>query len=335
MPVLQTTSLTSPPTNAFGLIQYLQQRLPGYDTSEYLRELNSAYVHVWEEISKLRINYFTNIVTVTVTKAQLQYDFMFNADGGLSVPISQRLYQITRIRVLPSTGGLYSSSRAMAPNDPDFIARASNPTATPAQTGPYLWYQTGRNNVQWAQPLAVGTQLEVTYTFWPIALVATNIGTISSSGVTVTGNGTFFTQLLQPDFQGSLPAVYGQEEILAELVYAANNASANPQINRVKTITNDTTLTTANAISPALSASNQYVLATLPEIPREHIRVIAAIAMRNMYSLAADDSRVTEWTAIAASNMQMCKDSLMERQGQNPPTKKRFPGSIGRSRFAW
>ena len=119
---------------------------------------------------------------------------------------------------------------------------------------------------------------------------------------------------------------------MAELVYAANDGSQNSQINRVKAITSNTVLTTANAIAPALSASSPYVLATLPEVPREHIRVIAAIALRNMYSVAGDDSRVAEWTAIAASNMQMMKDSLMERQGQNPPTKKRFPYGVGRLR---
>lgn len=332
MPVLAQTSLSSPPTNCFGLYQYLAQRLPGYDSSEYLRELNSAYIHVWEEICKLRINYFTNVTTVTCAKAQTEYDLMFNADAGLNTAVSQRLYQITRIRIQSPNGGMWQTTRLVNPNEPDLVALASNPNTNPVQTGPYLGYQTGRNNVRWAVPLAVGSQMEVTYTFWPIALVMTNVGTVSSSDVTVTGNGTFFTQLLQPDFQSSLPSVNAQEEIMAEIVYAANDASANSQINRVKAITSNTVLTTANAIAPELGASSPYVLATLPEVPREHIRVIAAIALRNMYSVAGDDSRVAEWTAIAASNMQMCKDSLMERQGQNPPTKKRFPYGVGRLR---
>jgi hypothetical protein len=332
LPVLQQSALSSPPTNAFGLYQYLAQRIPGYDPSEYLRELNSSYIHVWEEVVKLKINYFTNLKTVTVATAQFEYDLMFNADNGLSAPVSQRIYQITRVRIQAPGGGMMQMTRMVNPNEPDFIALAANPQATPQTVGPYLCYPTGRNNLRFALPLAVGSTIEVTYTFWPIALVMTNTGTISSSGATVTGSGTFFTQLLQPDFQASLPAVSGQEEIMAELVYSANNASLNSQINRVKTITSDTVLTTANAIAPALAASSQYVLATLPEIPREHIRVIAAIALRNMYSVAGDDTRVAEWTALAASNMQMMKDSLMERQGQNPPTKKRFPYGVGRLR---
>src|SRR5215831_7527611 len=105
MPVLNQNSLFSPPTNAFGLAQYLAQRLPGYDNSEYLRELNSAYVHVWEEITKLKNHYFTNIKTVTTLKVQTGYDLMFNSDGALSAAVSSRLYQVTRIRVQPPAGG--------------------------------------------------------------------------------------------------------------------------------------------------------------------------------------------------------------------------------------
>src|SRR5579871_2456499 len=113
MPAVQQSLLKSPPTNAFGLYQYLAQRIPGYDPSEYLRELNSAYVHVWEEVTKLKNHYFTNIVTVNVVNPQFQYDLMFNTDGGLSAAVSSRLYQVTRIRVLPPAGGLFQATIAM------------------------------------------------------------------------------------------------------------------------------------------------------------------------------------------------------------------------------
>src|SRR5215831_12970582 len=126
MPVLNQNSLFSPPTNAFGLAQYLAQRLPGYDNSEYLRELNSAYVHVWEEVTKLKNHYFTNIVTVTVNTAQTQYDLMFNADNALSAPVSARLYQVTKIRVQPPAGGLIQATQALAPNDPDYLSLSAN-----------------------------------------------------------------------------------------------------------------------------------------------------------------------------------------------------------------
>lgn len=327
MPVLPLSAQivpSSPPTNCFGLLQYLQQRLPGYDPSEYLREINSAYIHVWEEVAKLKNHYFTNVVAVNVARAQTQYDLMFNADGGLSAPVSARLYQVTKIRVRPAAGGLFQSTDSVSPNDPDFISLSANGSGTPTQTGPYKWHLFGRNNINWALPLAIGTTIEVTYTFWPLALSYLAQGTVSSSGTLVTGTGTNFTQLVQPDFAASLPNVQGQEEVQAELVCNIN------QVYRVKVVTSDTALTTATAVSPALPNGGLYFLAATPEIPREHIRVIGSIAMGKMYSVAGDDTRVQEWTAIAAANMQMMKDSLIERQSNNPPRKQRFPYGIGR-----
>lgn len=335
MPVIQTLPpLKSPPTNAFGLYQYLAQRVPGYDVSEYLRELNSAYVHVWEEVTKLKNHYFTNIVTVTVTNPQFQYDLMFNADGALSAAVSSRLYQVTRIRVQPSGSGLFQSTIASQPNDPDYISISANPVSSASQSGPYYWYLSGRNQLNWGLPLSLGTKIEVEYTFWPIALTILSGGTVASSGNSVTGTTTNFTNLLQPDFQSALPSVQAQEEIQAEFV-CNGTVPLGGQIYRVTKITSDTALLTNVAVTPALIAGSAYVLATLPEIPREHIRVIAAKALRSMYSIVADDSRVTEWTAIETSNMQMMKDALMERQSQSPPRKIRFPGSLARRNRAF
>lgn len=329
MPVLQTTTLSSGPGNAFGLVQYLQQRLPGYDPSEYLRELNSAYTHVWEEISKLKNNYFTNVKNVTVTKSLFSYDLMFNAGAGLSAPLSSRLYQVTRVRVQPGGVGLFIPVKFVFPNDPDFVGMSSNPTATASTTGPYLCYLQGRNNLFFALPLSAGTVLEVTYTFSILHMTYANAGTVSSSGSAVTGNGTFFTHLVGADFQAALPTSQGQEEILVELV-CSPGTSGDSQTYQVLTITSDTNLTTATAIAPVLAASSQYVISTVPEIPRAHIRVIGAIALEKMYSVAGDDSRVSEWAAIAEKDILMMKDALEQRQSNNPPTKGRFPGSIGR-----
>ncbi len=334
MPAVQQSLLKSPPTNAFGLYQYLAQRIPGYDPSEYLRELNSAYVHVWEEVTKLKNHYFTNIVTVNVVNPQFQYDLMFNTDGGLSAAVSSRLYQVTRIRVLPPAGGLFQATIAMQPNSPDFIAISANPVSSASQSGPYYWYLSGRNQINWALPLATGTVMEVEYTFWPISLSILSNGTVASSGNSVTGTATNFTNLVQPDFQADQPTIQGQEEIQAEFV--CNGAlPSGGQIYRVTKITSDTALITFTAINPALPAGSQYVLATLPEIPREHIRVVASIALRNMYSIDGDDARVAEWTGIAEKNVQMMKDALMERQGQNPPAKLRFPYGVGRRNRAF
>jgi hypothetical protein len=439
MPVISTFGVVkSPPTNCFGLVQYLAQRLPGYDPSEYLRELNSAYVHVWEEISKLKNHYFTNTRTVNVLTGQTSYDLMFNSDGALSAAVSARLYQVTRVRVQPPTGGLFQSVMMLPPNHPDFIALSANPTAALTQTGPYLAYLSGRNQLNWALPLAIGSVIELTYTFWPIALSYISNGAITSQGSVVFGSGTTFTQLVQPDFWTNVPMTYPvqpsftlldtnsvawtttvsdtgvlttvqgggqprtlllndssaigawqvlvsivgvlstvatgfqttypqvlplsspsgftyllivspggalqtifrggppqiQEQIQAELIVNPS-VTLGGQIYRVTAIVNDTTLDTATVISPQLGAGNAYILATLPEIPREHIRVIAAIALAAMYSVAGDDARVAEWTAKSQSNLQMMKDALIERQSNNPATKIRFPYGIGRRNRAF
>lgn len=332
MPVVQQLpALSSPPTNCFGLYQYLAQRLPGYDPSEYLRELNSAYIHVWEEVCKLRNQYFTKTKTVTVAKAQFEYDLMYNADGGLSTPLSNRLYQITRIRVLPPAGGLLQTSSALHPNDIDFLAVAANPNSTPTGTGPYYYYMTGWGSIRFGLPLQVGSRIEVVYTYFPIQMVFTSQGTVSNNGVNVGGVGTNFTTLVQPDFLGNLPInlTVDPEFVQAELVCNTN------QVYRVAAINGDANVITQTPVIPTLITGSPYVLATLPEIPREHIRVIASIAMGKMYSVAGDDARVNEWTAIAASNMQMMKDSLIERQGQNPPKRGRFPYGIARRNRAF
>src|SRR5262249_29183741 len=119
-------------------------------------------------------------------------------------------------------------------------------------------------------------------------------------------------------------ANYAQEQLQAELVCNGN------QVYRIQAITSNVSLNTATTVNAALPLGSAYVLAGLPEIPREHIRVIASIATAKMYSLAGDDTRTTEWTGIAASNMQMMKDSLEERQSNNPAQKQRFPYGIGR-----
>jgi hypothetical protein len=328
--------LQSPPTNAYGLTQYLAQRVPGYDFSEYLRELNSAYIHVWEEISMLQNAYFTNIVQVKVVAQNAQqFDLLYNADGNLAAAISPRLYQISRIRVLPPSGGLFQTSSFMHLNDPDYVSLEANPTATSTQTGPYYFVIYGHGRLRSAIPLAANTTLEISYTYWPVALTYTSsvspASSVSSVGSAVTGVSSSFTSIVPPDFQPTLPgtATVNEEFIQAELLC---NGS---QIYRVNTIVSDTSLTTLNPVAPALVGGSQYVLATLPEIPREHIRVIASVALAKVYSFMGDDQRVQEATAIATANLQRMKDSLIERQTNNPPRKQRFQYGVSRRNRAF
>lgn len=331
MPIAPIVDLQSPPTNCFGLYQYLAQRLPGYDPSEYLREINSAYIHVWEEVSKLKNQYFTKTKMVTVLNGQFEYDLINNADGALSSALSNRLYQLTRVRVLPPVGGLIQTSVAMHPNDIDFLSISANLTSPPTGTGPYYYYLTGWGSIRFGLPIQQGSKIEFVYTYWPLALKYLTDGSVSSSSSTVTGAGTAFTQLVQPDFASNLPAASSvdTEQLQAELVCNTG------QVYRVTSITSDTQLTTAVPVAPVLSPGSIYAVAAVPEIPREHIRVIGSMAMAKMYDVAGDDARVQEWMAIAASNMQMMKDSLIERQGQNPPKRGRFPYGIARRNRAF
>jgi hypothetical protein len=348
MPIVPAIpAISSPPTNLFGLAQYLAQRLPGYDFSEYVREINAAYIHVWEEISKLKNQYFTNAVTATVVPTAAQeFDLLYNADGNLSNAISSRLYQITRIRVLPpnsgfGTSGLWQTCTMLSYNDPDFVtieAQASAQAST--QTGPYYFIVHGHGRLRSAIPLASGTMLEVTYTYWPIALTYMTSNnppsSVSSAGTAVTGTTTTFTQIVPPDFQATLPvaSVVNEEAIQAEFI-CNSQVAAGGQVYRVAAIVSDTALSTLTAVVPVLAPGSQYVIATVPEIPREHIRVIASVALAKMFSVDGDDQRVTEWTAIAAQAMQMMKDSLVERQSNNPPKKQRFQYGVGRRNRAF
>jgi hypothetical protein len=335
--VTQIPALSSPPTNIFGLYQYVAQRVPGYDPSEYVRELNAAYIHFWEEVSKLKNHYFTNQVQVTVAvNNQRNFDLLYNADGNLSAPVSSRLYQITRIRVQPPSGGLFQTCIMTHFNDPEFTSVEANPAAVSTQTGPYYFALFGHGRLRAAIPLAAGSTIEFTYTYWPIALsfMSSNnpSSSVSSVGAAVTGVGSTFTQIVPPDFQPTVPtnaALTNEEYMQAELI-CNGQVAAGGQVYRVASITSDTTLTTLNPIAPALVGGSAYVLATVPEIPREHIRVIASIALPKLYSVAGDDQRVQEWTAIATSNIQMAKDSLVERQSNNPPKKLRFPFSVSK-----
>jgi hypothetical protein len=336
--VTQLPLLSSPPTNVFGLVQFVAGRIPGYDVSEYLRELNSAYIHFFEEVSKLKNHYFTNQVVVSVSATganQRNFDLLYNADGNLSAAVDSRLYQITRIRVQPPSGGLFQTCTMTHFNDPEFTSIEANNAAVSTQTGPYYFIIYGHGRLRAGIPLAQGSNIEFTYSYWPLALsfMSSNNPTssVSSIGSTVTGVSSTFTQIVQPDFQPTVPTTGVTDErfMQAELV-CNGQVAAGGQVYRVAAIASDTVLSTMTPIAPALAGGSAYVLATVPEIPREHIRVIASIALAKLYSVVGDDDRVKEWTAISSSNIQMAKDSLIERQSNNPPKKLRFPFSISK-----
>lgn len=329
MPVVTaiTSQVPQSSLNAYRMVRYMMSRCPGYDPSEYLRECNSAYVHVWEEISKIRVNYFTETKVVTVAKGQTTFDLLYNEDAALDQALSSRLYQLIRIRVLPPSGGLYQASRSVYLTKPDFMAISANPSSTPTFTGPYYYCPVGKGSVQWGLPLALQTQMEIFYSYWLVNLgyLADETVTVTAGTTSVVGTNTSFTQICPPDFQDCLPGS-GFQEIIAEL-------ELNGHTYRVKSITDDTHLTLFTPVATRDAnggVAQNYVLASSPEIPREHHRVIASLALANFYTAVVDDDRAEFWMSVASRNIQMMKDSLIERQGQNPPSKVRFPYGIAR-----
>src|SRR5207245_3555416 len=154
------------------------------------------------------------------------------------------------------------------------LAQHQNPTPGGQTTGPMFHVLYGRDQIKFSRPPVVGTKIEVTFSSEFMPLVTLSAGTITSAGAVLTGTGTKFTQLLGPDFQGDLPGGSFGLEIEAELI-------AGGFTQRVKTVTDDTHLTLFTA-PPAALAGATYTLATVPDIPSPHHRIISTLATRNI-----------------------------------------------------
>jgi hypothetical protein len=308
--------------NALSLVQRVARRNPSYDQSEYLDECNAAYKETWDYILQLEDSYFTDIKIVTVTTQAAEFDFLANFNGNLSSSVSLRAFQIDRLRILQPGDTNWNKARPRNWNDDDFQAQQQITPQVAATSGPYLYQLFSKFSVLFAQPLPVGTQIEVVYSFiWmPLAIVFN--GTVSSSGVTVTGAGTNFTQIVPVDFASALPGNDQDTDIGLELVL---NAGANNQTYRVKAVGSDTSLTLLTAPSPAIPASTNYNLCSVPDIPDGHHNVISTIATRNFMSTPGNDPRFEAWAALAKNELDSMRDSIMVRQRQEPARVKPFP----------
>lgn len=308
--------------NALSLVQRVARRNPAYDQSEYLDEVNAAYKETWDYILQLADSFFTDQKIVTVAVQGAEFDFLANANGNLQSAVSLRAFQLARIRVLQPGDSRWVPANPRDWNDPDFLA-LQQLTPAPVQNSPeYLYVIFSKYSVQFARPLPVGTQIEVTYSFIFMPLQIVFNGTVSSSGTAVTGSGTNFTQIVPADFIAALPGNDQDTDIGLELVL---NQGANSQTYRVKTITDDTHLTTLTAITPALPSNTDYNLCSVPDIPDGHHNVIATIATRNFMSTPGNDSRATFWAALAEKELDSMRDSIMIRQRQEPARVKPFP----------
>lgn len=303
--------------NALSLVQRVTRRNPAYQQSEYLDEINAAYKECWDYILQLADSYFTDQKIVTVATQGAEFDFLTNANAALNTSVSLRSFQINRIRILQPGDSQWVPAHPRDWNASDFLS-LQQITPAPVQVSPqYLYVPFSKNSMQFARPLPVGTQIEVTYTFIFMPLVILTAGTVSSTGTAVTGTGTNFTQVVPPDYQSALPGNDQDTDVGLEIISSGGLAY------RVKTLTSDTALTTFVAPNPVLSGS--YTLASVPDIPEGHHNVIATVGTRNFMSTPGNDKRAAFWAAMAEKELDSMRDSIMIRQRQEPARVQPFP----------
>lgn len=308
--------------NASSLVGIVQGRIPGYETQEYLRELNTCYQRCWDEILQLDDSYFTDIKVVTVGTQAAEFDFLFNSNGNLVATVSNRYFQIDRIRILQQNDNCWVPALPRGWNDPEFLSMQAQTPAQVQITGPYRYSLFAKGSCLFARPLPAGTQIEVTYSFIYVPLTIINNGTVTNSASAVTGTATNFTTILGADYQAGLPGNDEDTDVGIELILPGGN-----QTYRVKTVTSNTALTTVNAISPAVTAS-QFSIAIVPDIPEGHHEVIATMATHRMSLTPARDFVLAgAMRDLAKEQMESMKDSIMTRQRQEPPRRRRFSQS--------
>lgn len=311
--------------NAISLINRVTRRIPSYDPSEYLDEVNAAYKETWDYILQLDDSYFTDIKTVTVTTQAAEFDFLYNSNGNLSSAISPRYFQVDRIRIKQPNDPNWFAAQPKPWNDPQLLGMQQLSPQTASTFAPYLYVLFAKGSILFGAPLPIGTSIEVTYSFiWlPLTYLSNGTITITNNSASVAGTGTSFTQLIGPDFQQGLPGLDQDTDIGAELILG------NGRTYRVKTITTDTAMTLINTVTPAQAAQN-YTLAMVPDIPEGHHNVISTLATRNFMSTPGHDDQLQFWAGLAEKELDSMRDSVMTRQRQAPARRQRFPQSVMR-----
>lgn len=312
MPIVQQ-SATGPVVqgrgmNAFTLRELVKRRSPGYDDSEYLSEVNAAYFDVWNELVQIDEMFFTYTSSVTVTSPSDTFDLIGNIYGNLGAQLP-RMAKIHRIRIAPGGGSVFLPVYPRAVTGSDYIWAPALNVAS-AQP-PFFYTLMGIGTLKFNKSIPNNSVIEIMYTYHPLDMQIVTTGTITSSTTTVTGVTTTFTQMVPVDIPTDLPnsGSASETQIMAEII-------AQGIAYRVTSITSDTVLTTATAISPALGSASQYILATVPAIPSAHHRVVADIATRNILSTPGDDDRFQEWAQIADNSMQRMRETTIRRQTQ-------------------
>src|SRR5437879_12598155 len=122
MPIVSpsmTTLIFRHGMNAQTLINRVTRRIPSYDPSEYLDEINAAYKECWDYILQLDDSYFTDIKVVSIAgpTAAAEVDLMYNSNDALSGPVGNGVFQIDRIRIVEAndSNGFPAYPRSLHP----------------------------------------------------------------------------------------------------------------------------------------------------------------------------------------------------------------------------
>ncbi len=319
--------------NAFTLKELVKRRVPGYDDTEYLSEINDVYEEIWGEIQQIDEMYFADINILTTTQQTDTFDLVWNMYGSLDSSLP-RLHQIHRIRIQQPqiAQNVVQGFQPVSwthPSDPEYMGRQTQPTG-PRTTPSYPVVPFGNGSLKFAEPLPVGCQLEVWYTFKVLDLQILSQGAITTNGNQVIGSGTNFTQLVPADLLAYLPGFgnnAAEAQVGAEIIIFG-------QAFRVTQILNDTTLTCEIVPLPITAQPVPYILASVPDFPPSLHRMIATLATRNILTTPAEDERFATWAAMSQQSVERMKNTLIQRQRQEPPRKERFPyGTTRRARF--
>ncbi|MCB7129464.1 MAG: hypothetical protein J3T61_08005, partial [Candidatus Brocadiales bacterium] len=237
--------------NTQTLLELVKRRVTGYQDAEYVSELNDAYIDIWERVLRLDNNWYEATSEVTVSVAQARFDLLFNTDSGLDAIVNPLLHTIQRLRVLSPNVARWDTAIPQHKMQARFLRRQAASPQVARSGGPYYYRMTAKGTIEFAEPLVVDTKIEVMYTYSPVPLKILSAGTVSSAAKVITGTSTFFTDLLEPDLKAQFQtgvADFGLQ-VEAELVSVARTY-------RADLITNDTSLTTFVAPSPALSGES-------------------------------------------------------------------------------
>ena len=322
--------------NAISLISRVFRRVPGYDPSEYLDEINTTYKECWDYILQLDDSFFTDIKVISTSTVASEFDFLYNSNGNLASALSPRYFEIDRIRILQPGNSRWSTAVARPWIDADLIGIEQLTPQNVSTADPYIYTAFAIGSIKFAMPLPAGTQIEVIYTFIWLPLTYLTNGNVTTIGGAnnVTGSATSFTQVISPDFQQSLPGIDEDTDIGVELILnyvGPTQLPAPNQVYRVAAITTNTTLATVTNVANS-QAGISYCLAMVPDIPEGHHNVISTMATANMIATleAGETTMLQYWAGKAEKELNSMRDSVMTRQRQTPSRRQRFPQSVMR-----